>query len=98
MHFTNDPAMATNRASTSSMSSFSLPVRVYYEDTDAGGVVYYANYLKFCERARTDWLPAPRLGEHTDAILADLGIDAGEVAALRAAGTIGAPHPQPEED
>ena len=35
---------------------FTLPVRVYYEDTDAAGVVYYANYLKFCERARTDWL------------------------------------------
>ena len=39
-------------------ASFTLPVRVYYEDTDAGGVVYYANYLKFCERARTDWLRA----------------------------------------
>ncbi|MGN0902961.1 MAG: tol-pal system-associated acyl-CoA thioesterase [Succinivibrio sp.] len=36
--------------------NFSLNVRVYYEDTDAGGIVYYANYLKFCERARTDWL------------------------------------------
>lgn len=35
---------------------FSWPVRVYYEDTDAGGVVYYANYLKFAERARTEWL------------------------------------------
>lgn len=35
---------------------FSWPVRVYYEDTDAGGVVYYANYLKFTERARTEWL------------------------------------------
>lgn len=33
-----------------------FPVRVYYEDTDAGGVVYYANYLKFAERARTDLL------------------------------------------
>lgn len=33
-----------------------LEVRVYYEDTDAGGVVYYANYLKFMERARTEWL------------------------------------------
>lgn len=33
-----------------------LPVRVYYEDTDAGGVVYHANYLKFCERARSDCL------------------------------------------
>ena len=35
---------------------FSWPVRVYYEDTDAGGVVFYANYLKFFERARTEWL------------------------------------------
>ncbi|TNF95164.1 MAG: tol-pal system-associated acyl-CoA thioesterase [Gammaproteobacteria bacterium] len=35
---------------------FSLPIRVYYEDTDAGGVVYYANYLKYFERARTEWL------------------------------------------
>jgi acyl-CoA thioester hydrolase len=38
------------------MKRFSWPVRVYYEDTDAGGVVYYANYLKFFERARTEWL------------------------------------------
>lgn len=37
---------------------FVWPVRVYYEDTDAGGVVYYANYLKFMERARTEWLRA----------------------------------------
>lgn len=37
---------------------FVLPVRVYYEDTDAAGVVYYANYLRFCERARTEWLRA----------------------------------------
>ena len=34
----------------------SYQVRVFYEDTDAGGVVYHANYLKFCERARTEWL------------------------------------------
>lgn len=34
--------------------SFTLPLRVYYEDTDAGGIVYYANYLKFAERARTE--------------------------------------------
>lgn len=40
----------------SSASTFSWTVRVYYEDTDAGGVVYYANYLKFLERARTEWL------------------------------------------
>lgn len=37
---------------------FHLPVRVYYEDTDAEGVVYYANYLKYFERARTEWLRA----------------------------------------
>ena len=37
---------------------FLWPVRVYYEDTDAAGVVYYANYLKFMERARTEWLRA----------------------------------------
>ena len=36
----------------------SIGVRVYYEDTDAGGIVYYANYLRFFERARTDWLRA----------------------------------------
>lgn len=35
---------------------FEIPVRVYYEDTDAGGVVYYASYLRFLERARTEWL------------------------------------------
>lgn len=38
------------------MKEFNWPVRVYYEDTDSGGVVYYANYLKFMERARTEWL------------------------------------------
>ncbi len=37
---------------------FNFPVRVYYEDTDAGGIVYNANYLKFLERARTEWLSA----------------------------------------
>lgn len=37
---------------------FCWPVRVYYEDTDAGGVVYYANYLRFLERARSEWLRA----------------------------------------
>jgi acyl-CoA thioester hydrolase len=36
--------------------TFTWPVRVYWEDTDAGGVVYYANYLKFLERARSEWL------------------------------------------
>jgi acyl-CoA thioester hydrolase len=36
--------------------TFRLPIRVYYEDTDAAGVVYYANYLRFMERTRTEWL------------------------------------------
>ena len=36
--------------------AFSWPVRVYWEDTDAGGIVFYANYLKFFERSRTEWL------------------------------------------
>lgn len=37
---------------------FSIDIRIYWEDTDAGGVVYYANYLRFMERARSDWLRA----------------------------------------
>lgn len=37
---------------------FAFTIRIYYEDTDAGGIVYYANYLKFLERARTEWLRA----------------------------------------
>lgn len=37
-------------------TGFSMPVRVYMEDTDAGGIVYYVNYLKFMERARSEWL------------------------------------------
>lgn len=36
--------------------SYAFPVRVYWEDTDAGGIVFYANYLKFMERGRTEWL------------------------------------------
>ena len=38
------------------LETFRWPVRVYYEDTDAGGIVYYANYLRFMERARSEWL------------------------------------------
>jgi acyl-CoA thioester hydrolase len=37
---------------------FTWPIRIYWEDTDAGGIVFYANYLKFMERARTEWLRA----------------------------------------
>ena len=39
-----------------SLNEFSCKFRVYYEDTDCGGIVYHANYLKFCERARTDFV------------------------------------------
>jgi acyl-CoA thioester hydrolase len=53
-------------------NGFCIPVRVYYEDTDAGGVVYYANYLKFMERARTEWLRS--LGFEQDELLRREGI------------------------
>jgi acyl-CoA thioester hydrolase len=46
-------------------ADFIWNVRVYYEDTDAGGIVYYANYLKFFERARTEWLRALDVNQHT---------------------------------
>lgn len=44
-------------------STFNWSARVYYEDTDAGGIVFYANYLKFFERARTEWLRAAGIGQ-----------------------------------
>lgn len=46
-------------------NSSTLSIRVYYEDTDAGGIVYYANYLKFFERARTEWLRDLGFEQHT---------------------------------
>ena len=46
--------------------TFYWPVRIYYEDTDAGGIVYYANYLKFAERARTEYLRALGLEQNSD--------------------------------
>ena len=46
-------------------AAFTWPVRVYWEDTDAGGVVFYANYLKFFERARTEWLRALGAGQQS---------------------------------
>jgi len=56
----------------SQLKEFSWPVRVYYEDTDSGGVVYYANYLKFMERARTELLRS--IGFEQDKIQQELGI------------------------
>ena len=55
-----------------SRKKFFWPVRVYYEDTDAGGVVFYANYLKFFERARTEMLRA--MGYEQDQLIAKEGI------------------------
>jgi acyl-CoA thioester hydrolase len=45
-------------------TAFRLPVRVYWEDTDAAGIVYYANYLRFLERTRTEWLRAKGYDQH----------------------------------
>lgn len=61
--------------SSTNSHAFSWPIRVYYEDTDHGGVVYYANYLKFMERARTEWLRSfgielDRLGAEQELIFA----------------------------
>jgi acyl-CoA thioester hydrolase len=49
-----------------------FPLRVYFEDTDAGGIVYYANYLKYAERARTEWLRA--LGADHSGLMANEGV------------------------
>jgi acyl-CoA thioester hydrolase len=54
------------------VKEFSWTTRVYWEDTDGGGIVYYANYLKFLERARTEWLRAR--GYAQSALLRDEGI------------------------
>ena len=59
-------------------SMFSWPTRVYWEDTDAGGVVYHAQYLAFLERARTEWLRAHGKGQET------LRVDHDLVFAVRA--------------
>ena len=53
-------------------NAFTIPVRIYFEDTDAGGVVYYANYLKFFERCRTEWLR--EIGHDQADLLRDPGI------------------------
>lgn len=61
---TECPFMHATPALAASSAPFCWPVRVYWEDTDAGGVVYYANYLKFFERARTEWLRSMGLEQH----------------------------------
>ena len=64
------PARGEGAKPEEAATPFSIPVRIYYEDTDVGGVVYYANYLRFIERARTEWLRAA--GFELDAIQRDL--------------------------
>lgn len=54
------------------MTVFTWPVRVYWEDTDGGAIVYYANYLRFLERARTEWLRTH--GHSQQALARDAGI------------------------
>ena len=54
------------------VTAFKHPVRIYWEDTDAGGIVYYANYLKFMERARTEWLRA--LGVEQEPLQSEQGL------------------------
>jgi len=54
------------------MTVFSWPARVYWEDTDGGGIVYYANYLRYLERARTEWLRS--LGFSQQQLARDPGI------------------------
>lgn len=54
------------------MSRFDFPVRVYYEDTDVSGVVYHANYLRYFERARTEWLRALGIGQ--EQLMQQLGV------------------------
>jgi len=62
------------------MKEFSWPIRVYYEDTDAAGVVYHSNYLKYMERARTEWLRSigfsqQTLREESDTVIVIAEID-----------------------
>jgi acyl-CoA thioester hydrolase len=59
-------------ATLSNTQLFEWPIRVYYEDTDAGGVVFYANYLRFMERARSEWLRS--LGFEQDRLMQDPGV------------------------
>ena len=56
---------------TAVQTPFQFPIRIYWEDTDAGGIVFYANYLKFFERARTEWLRA--LGIEQQALKTEVG-------------------------
>ncbi|WP_062265708.1 tol-pal system-associated acyl-CoA thioesterase [Endozoicomonas arenosclerae] len=74
--------------------SFSIPVRVYYEDTDAGGIVYHVNYMKFMERARTEFLRSTGydhqklLQEHKQLVVVDASVQFKQIAQLDDALTV----------
>jgi len=65
-------AVPADRSPLTAHPVFSWPVRIYWEDTDAGGVVYYANYLRFLERVRTEWLRS--LGIDQSRVREELGV------------------------
>jgi len=80
-------ALAARKPASGARPNFVWRVRVYYEDTDSGGVVYYANYLRFFERCRTEWMRALGFGQRDlaerDGIL--FVVAAAEVQYLRSA-------------
>lgn len=58
-------SLSQSRIANSESSLFSHPIRIYWEDTDAGGVVYHASYVRFLERARSEWLRSLGIGQQT---------------------------------
>lgn len=66
------PSTALTVPRAAGLPAFQHELRIYWEDTDAGGVVFYANYLKFMERARTEWLRG--LGHEQEALRRDQGL------------------------
>lgn len=68
----NFPGLTGSTGDVYRVAVFQWQVRIYYEDTDSGGVVYYANYLRFMERARTEWMR--ELGFEQDRLLTDTGL------------------------
>ena len=66
------PCAARAAHASTAPARFGIPIRIYWEDTDAGGIVFYANYLKFFERARTEWLRSR--GVEQERLRADTGL------------------------
>ena len=71
------------------MSAHIIPVRIYYEDTDAGGVVYHANYLKYTERARSEFLR--NIGHECGKLEKDFGLRLFMIISCRGRVSIGSP-------